>query len=68
MNDIVDNLLELKKELEEIAKEKQWTDAEDFCPMEYSGSNFSDCYDGGKRDGRISLARELLQKLGGDNE
>jgi len=49
--------------IRDISQEDCWSDEDDFCPMEFSGGNFSDCYEGGKEAGTVLFARELLKKL-----
>lgn len=56
----------LKEKLQKIADEKRYTDDDDFCPMESSGSNFDDAYSYGRTDGRIGFARKLLKEFFGD--
>lgn len=53
----------LKIYLETLAKRKAWYDKmEDGSTIvdDFAGGNVDDAYEGGCRDGEISLARELL--------
>lgn len=55
---------EMKEILEKIAKEESWMDSEeDFNPYDMSGGNFDDAFWGGEDAGRISLARDLLERF-----
>ncbi len=51
------------KKIREVALETCWSDEDDFCPMEFSGENFDDAYQGGKEAGKVIFARELLELL-----
>lgn len=53
-------MVDLKELLEDIAKCETWTDDEDFNPYDFSGGNYDDAYWSGRNDGRIAVARELL--------
>lgn len=53
-------------ELKKLAGKDAWSDVEDLNVYDYSGSNVDDAYEGGERDGRISLAREILIEMGVD--
>lgn len=57
---------ELRAYLKPIAERETWSDdeSEPFDPQGFSGGNFDDAYYGGTADGRTSLARDLLAKLG----
>ncbi len=50
--------------IREVAKRDCWPDKDDFCPVEFSGGNFDDAYDGGKEAGEIIFARHLLTLIG----
>jgi len=54
---------EIVEKLKGIADKKAWSDDEDFMPDDYAGGNIDDAYYGGENDGRISLAREILELL-----
>ena len=58
-----EKVLELVKAL---AAEGCWSDDEEFNAYEYSGGNFDDAFNSGVTDGRISLAREILELLESD--
>ena len=53
-----------------LARRKMWSEDEDedFNPYDMSGGNFDDCYEGGRRDGEVDMAREILTELGIDWE
>jgi hypothetical protein len=54
---------ELKEFLEALAAKETYQELdEDFNPMDWFGGNFDDTYFGGVNDGRIKLAKELLNK------
>lgn len=59
----------LKELFEYLLKESQVETAEDnckddyFCPMDYSGGNFDDCYAMGLDQGAKVLAETLLYKF-----
>lgn len=54
---------ELIEKLRQLSVGKAWSDADEFNPADNSGGNFDDTYEGGVKDGRIQLAREILPHL-----
>jgi hypothetical protein len=54
---------DLIKLLKDVAKQERWIDDENFNPCDFSGGNYDDAYWGGNGDGKIGLAREILEKL-----
>ena len=53
---------ELKAYLIQVAGWPHWdTAAEDFCVVDYSGSNVDDAFHGGHSCGQVALARSLLE-------
>jgi hypothetical protein len=56
---------DLIKQLQVLARcEMCPVDEDDFNPSDIFGGNFDDCYWGGRADGRVALAREILEKIG----
>jgi hypothetical protein len=60
-------LSKLKETLQKLAAKPAWFDDEEFMVDDYAGGNMDDAYQGGVRDGRVELARELLAILNEDN-
>ena len=60
------DIAELKAKLKEIAEDGANSDREDFNAHDASGGNFDDAYSLGVTDGEISLARDILEWLGGE--
>lgn len=58
----------LHDKLSKLARQEAQADDEDFNAYEFSGGNFDDAYYIGTVDGRIHLARELLNLLELDDE
>lgn len=57
----------LRSVLTTIAKRGCWDDkADDFCAVDYSGSNVDDAFFGGKNNGEVMLARDLLDQFFGE--
>lgn len=56
-------LLSLKIELQEVAHKKCGSDNTDFDIYGSCGGNYDDAYDLGSNDGKILLARRLLEKF-----
>jgi hypothetical protein len=54
---------EMITKLKNLAASETWFEDEDFDPMDFSGENFHDAYDGGLEDGRVDLAREILTSM-----
>lgn len=52
---------ELKSYLKSLAARKAWNDDPEFMAIEYAGGNIDDAYYGGRSDGEIAMARELLK-------
>ena len=52
--------------IKEAAVRKCWPDEDDFCPMEFSGGNFDDAYQGGKEAGEVLFARRLQKLIEGE--
>lgn len=55
--------------LQKWAARKTWGESaeaggDDFNPMDLSGGNYDDCYQGGIDDGYIELARLILADIG----
>jgi len=46
--------------LEELSKKELAYESDDFNPMSNYGGNYDDAYWGGYKDGRASLAKDLL--------
>ena len=55
---------ELIEKLKALAREQAWTDDEEFDIDSYASGNADDAFFGGQEDGRINLAREILDSLG----
>ena len=49
--------------LKKYAREEMYTDQPDRLISEYAGSNVDDAYELGKKDGKIEMAREILEYL-----
>lgn len=54
---------EILSRLVSLAQESAWTDGEEFSPVEQSGGNYDDAYDGGYNAGKIHLARWILDSM-----
>lgn len=54
---------ELKKFLEEIAKDDPRCEQEGFNPYDDFGGNMDDSFYGGMEDGRIYLAKAILEEF-----
>lgn len=55
---------QLKDMLTGLAQQETWEDGnDDFCVIDFAGSNVDHAYRGGKRDGEIEFARQLLVQL-----
>jgi len=54
----------LLNHIKEVAERDCWPDEDDFCPIEFSGSNFYDAYEGGKIAGEVMFSRYLLKLIG----
>ncbi len=57
------DLVAMRKKLVAIAKQRKWSDNEDYNPMDYAGGNYDDAYVGGVDSGRIGLAWDLLKEF-----
>ncbi len=55
---------ELIAKLKAEAKKEVSREDAGFNAWDYSGGNFDDAWDSGAADGRIELAREILESLG----
>lgn len=55
---------EIKALLKKLAGETCWSDDEDFVVNDYSSGNEDAAYYGGCDDGKIKLAREILEMMG----
>ncbi len=53
--------------LEKLADEITWTEDPDFNPYEFSGGNYDDAYFAGVADGKVKLAREILEAIKSGN-
>lgn len=53
----------LLNELRDLASEKTAYEKEDFNPNDNFGGNMDDAYWGGIDDGKILLAREIIESL-----
>lgn len=58
----------LKETIEKLAAKSAWFDDEEFMVDDYAGGNIDDAYQGGIKDGRVELARELLAILNEDSK
>lgn len=54
---------EMVTKLKTLAAGETWFEDDEFDPMDFSGGNFNDAYDGGLEDGRVDLAREILTSM-----
>lgn len=54
---------EMITKLKTLAAGEAWFEDDEFDPMDFSGGNFNDAYDGGLEDGRVDLAREILTSM-----
>jgi hypothetical protein len=56
--------LKMKEKLEKLAARRCWDEEDcEFNPMDQSGGNYDDAYNGGFDDGATDLARELLYEF-----
>jgi len=62
----VNRVLSMIDHIKEVARKGCWSDEDDFCPMEFSGGNFDDAYQGGKESGEVLFARYLLKLVEGE--
>lgn len=63
----MNNEQKLIDKLKRLASNNCWCDDDDFCPMDFSGSNFDDAYYGGRKDGETKLARSILKEFFDNN-
>ena len=54
------NWSKMMEVVEKLSKEKVFSDSPDFNPYEFSCGNFDDCFQDGVEDGKILLAKELM--------
>lgn len=47
-----------------LASGSCWYDEEDFAVDDYCGGNFDDAFEGGLTSGKVTLARDILTRLG----
>lgn len=59
--------MNIKEFLQQLSKSNAWFDDDEFMPHEFSGGNFDDAYYGGVNDGKIELARELIERFYNEN-
>ncbi len=54
-------LIEIKEMLITYAKQKAWTEDEDFEVDDYAAGNIDDAFWGGVSDGKTMLARDIIK-------
>ena len=54
----------LKEKLIKLARGSVSSDDEDFCVYDQFGGNIDDAYYGGRDEGEVILAQEILDELG----
>lgn len=60
---MTDAITKIRERIEKLAKKQTRDEDGDFCPMDWFGGNFDDAYNGGKDDGHVELAKELMAIL-----
>ena len=58
---------DIKNKIEFLAKQKAYSDKEDFNAADVSGGNFDDAFSMGIEDGEVLLARTSLAMFGDSN-
>jgi hypothetical protein len=58
----VPNINALREELTNLAKRELACEQEDFDPQDFSGGNFDDAYDEVVHEGKVELAKYLLDE------